>query len=216
MKLFTDPPANIREMNDENRELFSYLSKHSGQNITNVRQVEFLYSTLLLEEGAGLTLPEWTVDVYPDKVRPLSERSLEMITETPFMKRIKGGALVTDIADKMLMKQSKMLKPDRSIFIYSGHDVTLVNVMNSLGILPQTSRLPDFASALVFELHRSVIFGDNEFNVKLLFYRNSDDDTPKMISIPNCSDPCSLEQFIVSIKPIEMKFDDYDDLCKVV
>lgn len=89
---------------------------------------------------------------------PLAERSYKLFTETSFMKKVKGGAFITEIYNNFLKKHRTLLQPDRRILLYSGHDITLVNVMNSLNILDQTSRKPDYAAALVFELHHSSIF----------------------------------------------------------
>lgn len=66
------------------------------------------------------------------------------------------GALVTDIVNKMVKKDANSLKPDRSMFLYSGHDVTLVNVMRALRIIDQTSGKPDYGATLAFELHHDV------------------------------------------------------------
>lgn len=100
------------------------------------------------------------------RMRPLAERSLALLTETPFMKKVKGGALLTEIIDHMTKKRSRTLTPNRSMFIYSGHDVTLVNMMRALDIIDQTTMKPDYASALVLELHHSVTFRD-DFEVKV-------------------------------------------------
>lgn len=66
----------------------------------------------------------------------------------------------------MLKKRSNLLSPDRSIYIYSGHDVTLINLMRALGIEKQTSLKPEYAAALVVEMHHSMIF-DDDFEVKV-------------------------------------------------
>jgi len=129
--------------------------------------VELLYGTLKTEVEAGLVLPDWTENIYPEEIRPLAERSYTLFTETNLMKRIKGGAFLTEILIKMQNKRKRNLNPDRKIFLYSGHDVTLVNVMNSLGILDQTTKLPEYASALAFELHHSKSFSDGDFEVKV-------------------------------------------------
>lgn len=100
---------------------------------------------------------------------PLAERSLALFTDTPYMKKVKGGALLTEIIDHMTKKRSRTLAPNRSIFIYSGHDVTLVNLMRALDIIGQTTKKPDYASALVLELHHSVNFKD-DFEVKVCHY----------------------------------------------
>lgn len=119
-----------------------------------------------MERRAGLNLPDWTENVFPDKMLPLAARNLELLTETPFMKKIKGGALVTEILDQMLKKRSGLLHPERSLFIYSGHDVTLVNVMRAVGVIDETSNKPDYGATLVFELHHSHAYKD-DFEVKV-------------------------------------------------
>ncbi len=102
---------------------------------------------------------------------PLAERGLALLTETQFMKKVKGGALLTEIIDNMTRKRSGTLAPNRSMFIYSAHDVTQVNLMRALGIIDQTSMKPDYASALVIELHHSVTYKD-DFEVKVCAYPN--------------------------------------------
>lgn len=46
-----------------------------------------------IEKGAGLELPKWTDEVYPDKLLSLAERNLAVLTENDFMKRVKGGVM---------------------------------------------------------------------------------------------------------------------------
>lgn len=70
----------------------------------------------------------------------------------------------------MLQKKAGELKPDRNLLIYSGHDVTLVNVMRALDIISQTARKPDFAATLTFELHENSSLDDDlEVKVKSAF-----------------------------------------------
>lgn len=61
------------------------------QKINKIHQVEALYNTLDVEHSAGLQMPEWTETVFPEKMLPLAERNLALLTETPFMKKLKGG-----------------------------------------------------------------------------------------------------------------------------
>ncbi|XP_068157178.1 venom acid phosphatase Acph-1 isoform X2 [Drosophila tropicalis] len=211
-KLYKFPPTDLQKLNEENKELFKLLTKNTGKNISNVLDVELLYGTLKTEEEASLVLPDWTENIYPEEIRPLAERSYVLFTETNLMKRIKGGAFLTEILNKMQNKRKRNLNPDRKIFLYAGHDVTLVNVMNSLGILDQTAKLPEYASALVFELHHSKSFSNADFEVKLVYYYNSEDKFPKELTIPNCDAPCSLTQFEESIKSLLL--DKYDETCE--
>ncbi|XP_018785612.1 PREDICTED: lysosomal acid phosphatase [Bactrocera latifrons] len=210
-KLYKNPPPELRKLNEENAELFKLLTKHSGKNISTLIDVEMLYTTLKVEAEAGLVLPDWTENIYPDKLESLAARSYSLYTESNLMKKVKGGAFLAEIIKKMENKRRKNLNPDRKIFLYSGHDITLVNIMNTLNILDQTDTLPSYASALSFELHHSSLFKD-DFEVKIVYYYNSEDKFPKEIHIPNCNVPCSLTQFSNSIN--HLLLDDYDDTCE--
>lgn len=81
----------IQNINKENMELYQYLTDFTGQDMYNITAVEFLFNTLEIESDNGLKLPKWTENVYPDKLKKLAIRSLEIFTETEFMKKMKGG-----------------------------------------------------------------------------------------------------------------------------
>lgn len=66
----------------------------------------------------------------------------------------------------MLLRRSIEKEPLRKLYLYSGHDVTLVNVMRALDIIAQTTKKPDYSSALHFELHRNPNIV-NDFEVKV-------------------------------------------------
>jgi EH domain-containing protein 3/lysosomal acid phosphatase len=42
----------IAELNHDNEDLYSYLTTHTGQNVTNITAVEFLYNTLQIEASS--------------------------------------------------------------------------------------------------------------------------------------------------------------------
>uniref|UniRef100_A0A182PV94 Acid phosphatase n=1 Tax=Anopheles epiroticus TaxID=199890 RepID=A0A182PV94_9DIPT len=193
-RLAAYPPKDVRELYEKNAALFRTLSQGTGQNISTLLDVELLYNTLEIEKSAGLELPDWTEGIFPQKMLPIAERSLALITELPLMKKIKGGAIVGELLDNAIRRRSGILIPERNIFIYSGHDVTLVNFMRALNIIDQTTGKPDFSAAIVFELHHSITF-DDDFEVKIVYFYNSEDKYPKEIEIPNCESPCSLTKF---------------------
>lgn len=207
------PPKDIRDLNEKNAALYRTLTQSTGQNISTILDVELLYNTLEIEKNAGLELPDWTENIFPDKMLPLAERSLALFTETPFMKKIKGGAIISELLDNMIRKRSGILMPERSIFIYSAHDVTLINLMRTMNIIDQTSGKPDFSATIVFELHHSITF-DDDFEVKIVFFFNSEDKYPKEIKIPNCEHPCSLTKFSQLMETVRLK--SYEELCAIV
>lgn len=99
----------------------------------------------------NMTLPAWTVSVFPDQMRPMVEQGFAMHTHTLFMKLVKGGPLVTRIVNQMLKVQSG--RSSRIVRIYSGHDLTLLSVLRLLDLTNETTRIPDYGATLSFELH---------------------------------------------------------------
>lgn len=201
----------IKAMDKDHKNLYKILSKNTGENVSSIRDVESLHNTLEAERAAGWILPDWTENIYPDKTRPVAERYLRLLTDTAFMKRIRGGPIVSEIIDNMLNKKNHL--SERTISVYSGHDVTLVNVMNAMQILDQTAGLPDFSAALAIELHHSLDHID-DMDVKIYYYFNSEDKYPKHISIPGCDTPCSLNRFRKVMNGLIVN--DFEKLCETV
>lgn len=56
-------------------------------------------------------------------------------TSTPFLAKIKGGFLLKEILDRFTNKSTSTLDPDRSFWVYSGHDTTICRILNTLGVL---------------------------------------------------------------------------------
>ncbi|KAL4721061.1 hypothetical protein ACJJTC_003348 [Scirpophaga incertulas] len=75
-------------------ELFEYLSKHTNQSMRSILEVDFLYSTLLSEQEAGLKLPEWTKNVFPNKMLTPFMTSLALLTYNETLQRFKVGKLL--------------------------------------------------------------------------------------------------------------------------
>ncbi|XP_030371776.1 lysosomal acid phosphatase-like [Scaptodrosophila lebanonensis] len=210
-KLYKNPPKDLQRLNEENKELYKLLTKNTGKNISTVLDVEMLYNTLKTEEEANLVLPDWTENICPESMKPLAERSYTLHRNESH-EADQRWCVSHRRSQENAEQRRKNLNPDRKIFLYAGHDVTMVNVMNSLNILDQTANLPDYAAALAFELHHSKSFSDDDFEVKLVYYYNSEDKFPKELIIPNCDAPCSLTQFAKSLNALLL--DNYDETCE--
>lgn len=50
------------------------------------------------------------------------------------LKKIKAGYLIKEMLDRFDKKINNDLKPDRSLWIFSVHDATIVNVLNALDV----------------------------------------------------------------------------------
>lgn len=75
------------------------------------------------------------------------------------------GPFVTNIYKLMAANRGNTLKPDRNLHVYSGHDVSLINIMRALNITSQTNDVLDFGAALYFELHENQVV--NQLEVKV-------------------------------------------------
>ncbi|KAI8439270.1 hypothetical protein MSG28_013107 [Choristoneura fumiferana] len=162
-------------------ELYDYLSKYTNQTMRNVRDVDFLYSTLLSQQEAGLKLPEWTKNVFPNKMRTPFMLSLALLSYNETLQRFQVGPLFSEMKENL--EKSVSYQPEdhgpapRSLFVYSGHDVNVVGVWRALGygLLE-----PEYGASLVFELHEE---NAQNFFLKNLTARHTIDDTNETFSL---------------------------------
>lgn len=81
-------------------------------------------------------LPEWTEKI----LKPggdfghLAAYWFKFVSETTKLKRLKSGFLLKEILNRFRNKSLSTLKPDRSLYLYSGHDTTVATMLNTLGL----------------------------------------------------------------------------------
>lgn len=82
------------------------------------------------------SLPEWTSDIFVPggELEWIANFSFQESTDTIEMARLKAGFLLREILNRCNAKANSTLKPDRSIWMYSAHDTTIGNILNSLGL----------------------------------------------------------------------------------
>ncbi|GJQ66093.1 hypothetical protein Trydic_g5771 [Trypoxylus dichotomus] len=196
----------LKQIDEDNKELYNYLSQHTGDTIQSILAVEFLYNTLEIEYLNNLTLPEWTKMVFPNKMKNLAALSLAMFTKTDFMKRMHGGALVKEIIDNIKRKRAGILKPNRKIFLYSGHDLTVVSLMRILGFGELLK--PEFGAAIFIEHHKE----EDGDKIKILYKTNPY--APPELKIPSyCDKICTLDIFSAEMK--KYLPEDWDKECEI-
>ncbi|XP_014203542.1 prostatic acid phosphatase [Copidosoma floridanum] len=177
------------EINKKNEELYKYLSKMSGSSINSLETLLFLYNTLFIEEIYNKTLPKWTASVYPDKMEPLAVKSFEIETYNQILKRLKSGPLLKEMIKNMVLKSKNALTPDRKLWIFSAHDETVANMLNTLGVFEP--HCPPYAATILIELR---VDARMEYFVTVS-YKNSTKDA-KVMTLPGCIPACPLHQFI--------------------
>lgn len=154
----------MRQINEENKDLYEKLTLHSGRSIHDPQQVDYLYDVLLIEvimcahplKFLGITffknfddmifmctyqtlygkkIQDWAQEVVNDpRVFNLTAFSFKMITYTEEMKRLKGGPLIKEMIEHMNDRISGKLDVRRKLFMYSAHDTTVATILNSLDL----------------------------------------------------------------------------------
>ncbi|KAL6259993.1 hypothetical protein P5V15_009901 [Pogonomyrmex californicus] len=197
----------IQKVHEDNKQLFAELSNFTGLSITTVDDVSSIYATLTAEKHMNLDLPEWTKNYYPDKFIPLTLLELQLNTYNDEFRRLKGGPMLKKIINDMLAKKEGILQPEkRKMFMYIGHDSTIVTLLDTMHIW--YNQLPHYNIMTMIELHED----EGEWNVQV-FLRNTTTREPYPMTIPGCTVVCRLDKFIKILKP--MIPDNWGEECKV-
>merc|ERR1712126_439735 len=96
------------------------------------------------------------------------------------------------------------------MYMYSVHDISLVRVMNSLGVYNDIP--PPYSSALIFMLEEDSRGGGGQLIVSLS-YRNGSSLLLHQLTIPGCGAHfCPLDRFQEIVKDFQV--DDWDKECR--
>lgn len=81
-------------------------------------------------------LPDWAEKVMKPNgdLENISKLIFKMDSATPELARLRSGFLIKEILEHFTQKINQTLDPDRSLWLYSAHDFTISNVLNSLGL----------------------------------------------------------------------------------
>ncbi|XP_046643303.1 prostatic acid phosphatase-like [Daphnia pulicaria] len=201
----------VRKRMDSNKEMLDYLAVNSGLNMTEIDDIEYLYDTLFIEDRFNKTLPEWTTKYFPSPMKEFSDFSFEMKAYNLEMQRLRGGPLVKELVEHLgAYAQSKLTPPNRKLFMYSAHDVTVATFLSALNIFNGIQ--PPYASMVLVELHE---LKPNDFSVKILYKNVSDDGrNPEVLSLPGCTRFCPLDKFFQLVQ--NATSDDIKVECKLV
>jgi len=189
----------------ENEEMFRYISKHTGLNLTDIVHLDYVYDSLLCEWIHNKTLPKWTEKVFPStspgpwasRFKGLTDLSFTVDTFTDSMKRLKGGPFLQLLVEHYtsLQKGEKVKK----LYMYSGHDTTVAPILHTLGVFNGIA--PPYASMIIFEL-----FEGESLQVKVS-YKNTTDIAFPLI-LPGCTELCPIDKFVAltsNMRPLNVQ-----------
>ncbi|ENN79637.1 venom acid phosphatase Acph-1 isoform X1 [Dendroctonus ponderosae] len=171
---------------------FRYIENHCGKPINKLSDVFQIYQTLTAERSMNLTLPDWTVPVYPDVITRMAAKQCEMENYNDILKRLNGGRMLGKVIANMVAKTEGSLHPhERKIFIYSGHENNVINILAAMDLYK--THFPNYSSAVLIELH--YLRSRQNYAVKVL-YQGDVYNPPEELALPNCDVLCPLDSFI--------------------
>lgn len=197
----------MNAFNKKNEEFYLFLTNKTGMGIKDIRDVANLYDVLYIENLRNLSLPDWTNDIFPDKLVQFSAYSFHLSTIVHELKLLKSGPLIKEIVNHMAQKVNHSLIPDRTLFLYSAHDDTISSLLNSLGVFNCIS--PPYGATVLIELWET----ETLKYVVTVSYRNVTDSEPFVFIIPGCSAACPLEEFVKLVSNIIPE--DWEHECQI-
>ncbi|KAF5274603.1 hypothetical protein FQA39_LY07215 [Lamprigera yunnana] len=184
----------IKDIDIQNKELYEYLTFATGDEVNDINEVEFLYNTLEIEMINNLTLPNWTKNVSFDALREIAKLNLAIFTDNKIMKRLSSGNFLKTVLSYMTQKIEQTSKEE--LILFSGHDITIVSVLRTLGF--DHLLKPDYGAYLIFELHE---VDPQDYEIRF-FYGQNFESSPKHIDLKHCPAPCKLKEFVVGYEDI--------------
>lgn len=141
---------------------------------------------MFFKDDIGLKLPEWTHDYFPDKIFDLSKKSYVYNAYNSELKRLKGGVFVAKAIDDWQKKIDGKL--NKKIFVYAGHDSTVVNVLSAMNVWP-ADEYPDYAVTTLIELSEDR--STKKLGVEVYLKNGSN---VHKLTIPGCDQFCELSK----------------------
>ena len=117
----------MKSLYGDNKDLFDYISGHSGWDVKTVEQLDYIYDSLLVESENNKTLPGWTDSVFPGG-RFEQLRNMAFLTDSfdEEMKWLQGGPVINELVSHYdAVNNSKAGHTERKVLMYSGHNTTI-------------------------------------------------------------------------------------------
>ncbi|XP_072383338.1 venom acid phosphatase Acph-1-like [Diabrotica undecimpunctata] len=187
----------------EYADVYSYLSKYSGENITTLSKAYSVFDCFKSESTAGLRLPRWASNIYPEPLTQLMGYYFHSMSFTTKLQRYYSGTLLNSILnyfdDKINGSVTQQFK------MYSGHDSNVAAMLSALNAF-NPPYPPEFASSVYFELR----------NISGYYFVNvwsKDGSNFKKVSIRGCALDCPLNEVRQRLSEIVVDVDTRTEEC---
>ncbi|XP_053210906.1 prostatic acid phosphatase-like [Panonychus citri] len=188
----------------EFHDLFHYLTKYTGMNITDLFSAQRIHDTLKIQAENNYTLPSWATTDVMNRLKRISDLTFTLDYSTYLIQRLRGGEFLKDLKSHFttIMKQSLKSQDEsipivddvsKKIFFYSTHDSQLSITLSTLKVFDKLS--PPYGSSIIFELYQEK--STNHFKLSLLYLNDTYSKQPHYLNLPECDDTkfCDIEQF---------------------
>lgn len=139
-----------KELKD--RTVLKHIEKNTRTKMRSYFDIFEINSILKCEKDWGLVLPAWTKDLYPNKLDELQFKGYELMTANLALRKLSAGRFVKKIIDDSLAKIDQLSLKKKKLAAYSGHGITLGNLLGALKML-SLDNIPDYAAHFIIELH---------------------------------------------------------------
>lgn len=196
----------FRNISHQLHDLYSYLSRYSGETVSDLEHLEFLYNTLAIETLYNYTIPDWAQKVFPTKMEPWALLSFTTQTYTVELARLKVGPFFDHVIQYLKNRTSPTTTCPKAL-VFSAHDTNIANVLNAMGAFDYHS--PPYAATILFEL-RKTPDGRSYINI---FYKNSTE--AREISLKTCDFNCDIDDFVSILRPVTISIDEWNSECRL-
>jgi len=197
----------VEKIEFENKDFLEFLRINTGLKSVRLNTLWDIWDPLNCERLYPEThkWPNFMNESIFERLTTLMDLSTSFYYHDPKIQRFRGAMVFNEIAIRMDQKAhrpNEIQPPTLKYYIYSAHDTTLSALLENLGAYAEMPyRLPEYASALLFELHEKQ---PGKFTVETWYVNvtlppmNS---TPVRIVVKDCDTPglndgCTLEKFL--------------------
>lgn len=179
--------------------LFKYVTRKSGRDIFDYHEMFRVFQNLYAKEMLNMTMPEWAKSIYPEPIHTVGAHQCLFENYTPLLRRLNGGHIVQKFIEYSRLKIGEQLKPaGRKMFLYSGHENNIVNILAVLGLYEL--HIPVYCSAVMLELHRNK--ATQEYGFKVFYENDTYSEGSHLLTIPGCDTFCRFDKFVEITRPM--------------
>ncbi|XP_017880147.1 venom acid phosphatase Acph-1-like [Ceratina calcarata] len=193
-----------RDMLNKYKNVFSYLTEHSGKSINTTSAVTYIYNLLKEEAAQNLTLPKWTETVYPTPMKEIVALDFKLRSYTRTLKRLNGGMLIRKIVEDIKTYKVGRLEPyDRKAFLFSAHEMNVAALARALEL--DEPIVPAYGATLILETLRDK---KGNYYIRVLYWTGVSEQL-MIKTIPGCAELCPLEDFIGIVQDLIPSDDEF-------